>query len=139
MRNVITFGTFDVFHVGHLNILKRAKSFGDKLIVGVSSDALNVKKKDRYPIYNETDRLSIIEGIKYVDEVFLEESLELKAEYITRYSADVLVMGDDWQGRFDYLSSLVKVVYLERTPSVSTTSVIEVIQHARIRTPITAC
>lgn len=132
MRNVITFGTFDVFHVGHLNILKRAKSLGDRLIVGVSSDALNVKKKDRYPIYNEKDRLSIVQGVRYVDNVFLEESLELKEEYITRYSANILVMGDDWQGRFDYLSPLVDVIYLERTPSVSTTSVIEVIQDTRV-------
>lgn len=131
MKTVITFGTFDVFHVGHLNILRRAKSLGDRLVVGVSSDALNVKKKNRYPVYNENDRLSIIQGVRYVDDVFVEESLELKTEYIKRYSADVLVMGDDWRGRFDYLSPLVKVVYLERTPSVSTTSVIEIIQYAR--------
>lgn len=128
MRTVITFGTFDVFHVGHLNILRRAKSLGDRLVVGVSSDALNFKKKERYPVYTQHDRLSIIQGIRYVDDVFLEESLEQKAEYIKRYSADVLVMGDDWKGRFDSLSSLANVVYLERTPSVSTTSVIEVIK-----------
>ncbi|MFU0880976.1 adenylyltransferase/cytidyltransferase family protein [Kluyvera cryocrescens] len=128
MRNIITFGTFDVFHVGHLNILRRAKSLGDRLIVGVSSDALNFRKKNRYPIYVEQDRLSIIQGIRYVDDVFLEESLELKASYIKKYAADVLVMGDDWQGKFDSLSSLVNVVYLQRTPSVSTTSVIEVIK-----------
>lgn len=128
MRNIITFGTFDVFHVGHLNILQRARSLGDRLVVGVSSDALNFEKKERYPIYSEKDRLSIIRGIRYVDEVFLEESLELKAEYLKEYSADVLVMGDDWLGRFDYLNSLVNVVYLARTPSVSTTSVIEVIK-----------
>ncbi|MEZ2584202.1 adenylyltransferase/cytidyltransferase family protein [Kluyvera intermedia] len=128
MRTVITFGTFDVFHVGHLNILRRAKSLGDRLVVGVSSDALNFKKKERYPVYAQHDRLSIIQGIRYVDDVFLEESLEQKAEYIKRYSADVLVMGDDWKGRFDSLSSLANVVYLERTPSVSTTSVIEVIK-----------
>lgn len=129
MKNIITFGTFDVFHVGHLNILRRAKSFGDRLIVGVSSDALNLKKKGRYPIYAEQDRLSIIQGIRYVDSVFLEESLELKADYVKTYSADVLVMGDDWQGKFDYLSPLIDIVYLERTPSVSTTSVIEVIKN----------
>lgn len=128
MKTVITFGTFDVFHVGHLNILRRAKSFGDRLIVGVSSDALNFKKKQRYPIYTEQERLSIIQGIRYVDHVFLEESLELKANYINEYGADVLIMGDDWLGRFDHLSPLVDVVYLTRTPSVSTTSVIEVIK-----------
>ncbi|MFJ2975972.1 adenylyltransferase/cytidyltransferase family protein [Kluyvera sp. NPDC087067] len=128
MKNIITFGTFDVFHVGHLNILRRAKTLGDRLIVGVSSDSLNYRKKYRYPIYAEQDRLDIIKGIRYVDEVFLEESLELKADYIKKYSASVLVMGDDWKGKFDDLSSLVEVVYLERTPSVSTTSVIEVIK-----------
>ncbi len=128
MRTVITFGTFDVFHVGHLNILQRAKSLGDCLIVGVSSDALNFKKKNRYPVYTEQERLSIIQGIKHVDAVFIEESLEQKAEYIKMYSADVLVMGNDWQGKFDYLSPLVNVVYLERTPSISTTSLIEVIK-----------
>lgn len=130
MKTVITFGTFDVFHVGHLNILRRAKSYGDRLIVGVSSDAFNFKKKQRYPIYTEQERLSIIQGIRYVDHVFLEESLELKADYINRYRADVLIMGDDWLGRFDYLSPLVDVIYLTRTPSVSTTSVIEVIKTA---------
>ncbi|MFV0262869.1 MAG: adenylyltransferase/cytidyltransferase family protein [Kluyvera sp.] len=128
MRTVITFGTFDVFHVGHLNILQRAKSLGDRLIVGVSSDALNFRKKNRYPVYTQQERLSIIQGIKHVDAVFIEESLEQKAEYIKMYSADVLVMGNDWQGKFDYLSPLVNVVYLERTPSISTTSVIEVIK-----------
>lgn len=129
MANVITFGTFDVFHVGHLNILQRAKSMGDRLIVGVSSDALNFRKKGRHPVYNQQDRLSIIQGIKHVDFVFLEESLELKEEYIKSYSADILVMGDDWLGKFDHLNSLVKVFYLARTPSVSTTSVIEVIKN----------
>ncbi|MEO3989855.1 adenylyltransferase/cytidyltransferase family protein [Pseudocitrobacter cyperus] len=129
MTNIITFGTFDVFHVGHLHILRRAKALGGRLVVGVSSDALNYQKKGRYPIYAEQERLSIVAGIKYVDAVFLEESLELKAEYIKRYAADTLVMGDDWQGKFDHLCDSVKVVYLPRTPAVSTTAVIEVIKH----------
>ncbi|EJL93774.1 cytidyltransferase-related enzyme [Pantoea sp. GM01] len=128
MKIIITFGTFDVFHVGHLNILRRAKMLGDRLIVGVSSDALNFHKKARYPIYEESDRLSIIASMKYVDEVFLEESLELKPDYIKHYNADILVMGDDWKGKFDHFSSLAEVVYLERTPSISTTSLIEVIK-----------
>ena len=128
MKNIITFGTFDVFHVGHLNILRRAKSLGGRLVVGVSSDALNYRKKGRYPIYKEQDRLSIVSGIKYVDAVFLEESLALKAEYIEKYAADTLVMGDDWQGKFDHFSSQVNVIYLPRTPVVSTTAVIEVIK-----------
>lgn len=128
MKKIITFGTFDVFHVGHLHILQRAKRLGDWLAVGVSSDALNFHKKGRYPVYDESDRMSIIAGIKYVDEVFLEVSLELKADYIKKYNADMLVMGDDWKGKFDNFSSLAEVIYLERTPSISTTSLIEIIK-----------
>ncbi|MDR6352657.1 MULTISPECIES: adenylyltransferase/cytidyltransferase family protein [Pantoea] len=128
MKKIITFGTFDVFHVGHLHILQRAKTLGDWLTVGVSSDALNFHKKGRNPVYDESDRMSIIAGIKYVDEVFLEESLELKADYIKKYNANTLVMGDDWKGKFDKFSSLAEVIYLERTPSISTTSLIEIIK-----------
>lgn len=82
MNRVITFGTFDVFHVGHINILERAASYGEELIVGVSSDALNFSKKQRYPIYSESDRMKIISSLKFVTSVFLEESLELKLDYI---------------------------------------------------------
>lgn len=128
---VITFGTFDVFHVGHVNILERAKLHGLHLIVGVSSDALNMEKKSRYPIYSEDDRLHIIRSLKCVDEVFLEESLELKAEYIKYYNADILVMGDDWKGKFDHLNDICKVIYLPRTPSISTTEIIEVVKTKR--------
>lgn len=125
---VITFGTFDVFHVGHVNILERAKLHGSHLIVGVSSDKLNMSKKSRFPVYTETDRQHIIRSLQCVDEVFLEESLELKAEYIKYYNADILVMGDDWQGKFDHLNDICKVIYLPRTPSVSTTEIIEVVK-----------
>jgi len=127
MRTILTFGTFDVFHVGHVNILQRAAALGDTLIVGVSTDSLNFDKKGRYPIYRENDRMKIINSLRYVNLCFPEHSLEKKAEYIKQYNADVLVMGDDWQGKFDYLSNLCEVVYLERTPSVSTTEIIEVI------------
>jgi choline-phosphate cytidylyltransferase/glycerol-3-phosphate cytidylyltransferase len=125
---VITFGTFDVFHVGHVNILERAKLHGSHLIVGVSSDDLNMKKKARFPIYLEEDRQHIIRSLRCVDEVFLEHSLELKAEYIKYYNADILVMGDDWQGKFDHLKNICQVIYLPRTPSVSTTEIIEVVK-----------
>lgn len=128
---VITFGTFDVFHVGHVNILERAKLHGSHLIVGVSSDQLNMSKKARYPIYSEEDRLHIVRSLRCVDEVFAEQSLELKAEYIKYYNADILVMGDDWQGKFDHLKSLCEVIYLPRTPSVSTTEIIEVVKTKR--------
>lgn len=127
MKTVITFGTFDVFHVGHINILQRAASLGDQLIVGVSTDALNFSKKGRNPIYSEDDRMKIVNSLRYVNLCFPEESLEKKAEYIQRFGADLLVMGDDWLGKFDYLKEFCEVVYLPRTPSVSTTEIIEVI------------
>lgn len=128
MRIVITFGTFDVFHIGHLSILNRARSLGDRLIVGVSSDRLSFSKKGRAPIYPQQARLDIVAGLKCVDDVFLEESLEMKKEYIRQFYADVLVMGDDWGGRFDGLSDICQVLYLPRTPSISTTSIIEVVR-----------
>ncbi|EPP1572617.1 adenylyltransferase/cytidyltransferase family protein [Campylobacter lari] len=128
MITVITFGTFDLFHYGHLRILERASGLGDKLIVGVSSDMLNFAKKGRKPICNEHERMKIISALKCVNEVFLEESLELKEEYIKKYQADILVMGDDWKGKFDSFNKICDVVYLERTPSISTTEIIEMIK-----------
>jgi len=124
MRTVITFGTFDVLHIGHVNILKRAKELGGRLIVGVSSDALNFSKKQRYPVYPEGERLEIIRSLDCVDEVFIEESLDLKGEYIKKFKADILVMGNDWEGRFDNYKELCEVCYLPRTPGVSTTELI---------------
>lgn len=127
-KRVITFGTFDIFHVGHINILERAASLGDYLVVGVSTDALNFSKKQRYPLYSEHDRMKIISSLKCVDEVFEEHSLELKREYLIEHKADVLVMGDDWQGKFDCFKDVCEVVYLPRTPSISTTEIIEVVR-----------
>jgi glycerol-3-phosphate cytidylyltransferase len=122
-RCVITFGTFDLFHVGHLNLLARARALGDRLVVGVSTDALNLAKKGRYPVFAEADRMAIVGALRIVDEVFREESLELKDEYIRSYGADILVMGRDWAGRFDGFRSLCEVVYLERTAGISTTEI----------------
>ncbi len=116
-KRIITFGTFDLFHIGHLNILRRAKELGDYLIVGVSSDSLNEMKgkKSFFPLQH---RLQIIQSIKFVDEVFIEESLELKDHYIQQHKADLLVMGDDWKDKFNWVSC--PVVYLPRTPDIST-------------------
>jgi glycerol-3-phosphate cytidylyltransferase len=124
-QTVITFGTFDVLHVGHVRVLNRAAAFGDRLVVGVSSDVLNFSKKGRNPVFSQDERVELVSNLKVVDEVFVEESLELKRDYITKFRADVLVMGDDWAGKFDWVSDVCKVVYLPRTPSVSTTAIIE--------------
>ena len=130
-RTVITFGTFDVFHVGHLRVLQRAAALGDRLVVGVSADALNVAKKGRAPIYSQDERMEIVASLRVVDDVFVEESLEKKRHYIVEYGADILVMGDDWEGKFDWVSDVCEVVYLPRTPSVSTTGLIEHIASLR--------
>jgi glycerol-3-phosphate cytidylyltransferase len=127
-RTVLTFGTFDVFHVGHLSILERAAALGDRLVVGVSSDELNIVKKGRPCVYPLDARAAILRALRCVDEVFTEESLTLKRAYLEEHAADVLVMGHDWEGRFDEFRDLCEVVYLPRTPSISTTETIEKIQ-----------
>ena len=124
-RTVITFGTFDVLHVGHVRVLNRAAALGDRLVVGVSSDRLNFSKKGRNPVFTEEERVEIVANLKVVDSVFIEESLEQKRDYVLEHGAQVLVMGDDWAGKFDHLNEVCEVVYLPRTPSVSTTAIIE--------------
>lgn len=128
MTRVITFGTFDVFHVGHLNLLERARALGSHLTVGISTDALNTMKKGREPVFPQHERHRIVAALRCVDETFYEESLEMKSEYIRQFRADILAMGDDWRGRFDDMASLCRVVYLPRTPSISTTEMIEKIR-----------
>lgn len=128
MTRVVTFGTFDVFHVGHLRLLERARALGDRLVVGVSTDDLNIRKKGRPPVFTQGERVDIIAALRCVDEVFLEESLELKRQYLLEHSAGILAMGDDWAGRFDEFGDICRVVYLERTPAISTTAVIEKIR-----------
>ena len=130
-RTVLTFGTFDIFHVGHLAILERAAALGDRLVVGVSSDELNIAKKGRPCVYPFGARAAILRALRCVDEVFVEESLALKRSYLEEYAADVLVMGHDWAGRFDEFRDICEVVYLPRTPSISTTETIEKIQLLR--------
>ncbi|TKA88992.1 glycerol-3-phosphate cytidylyltransferase [Guyparkeria sp. SB14A] len=128
MKTIVTFGTFDVFHIGHLNILERARSLGDRLVVGLSSDEFSWRKKGRYPVFSEGERIRLLEALRCVDVVFLEHSLEEKRRYLLEQEADVLVMGDDWQGKFDEFQDICDVVYLPRTPSISTTAVIEKIR-----------
>ena len=119
MKTVITYGTFDLFHVGHLNLLRRAKELGDYLIVAVSSDEFNLGK------IKDTDRMKIVEAIKYVDKVIPETSWEQKIEDVKKYNVDVFVMGDDWKGKFDFLKDYCEVVYLPRTEGISTTQLKE--------------
>jgi len=125
---IITFGTFDLFHIGHLNMIKNCLKMGDELIVGISTDKFNFEKKKRYPIINQNERLEIIKNIKGVTECFFEESFELKKHYIQKYNADIFIIGNDWEGKFDYLNDICKVIYLPRTENISTTELIEKIQ-----------
>ena len=127
-RRIITFGTFDLFHFGHVNVLRRARALGDWLSVGVSSDDLNAKKKGRRPYFSIHERLAIVGDSRFVDEVFVEESLEQKADYLREHRADVLVMGDDWQGRFDHCRSICEVIYLPRTPEISSTQIVMIVR-----------
>ena len=127
-RRIITFGTFDLFHVGHVNVLRRARALGNWLTVGVSSDELNARKKGRRPYFSLDERLAIVADSRFVDEVFVEESLEQKADYIRAFRADVLVMGDDWQGRFDHYGAICEVTYLPRTPEISSTEIITLVR-----------
>ena len=125
IRRVITFGTYDLFHIGHLRLLQRARSLGDHLIVGISTDRMNHDKKQRYPVFDQASRRDIVGALGCVSETFFEESLALKGEYIRHYKADLLVMGDDWAGRFDEFRALCDVQYLARTEGISTTFLID--------------
>ncbi|MBQ7450914.1 glycerol-3-phosphate cytidylyltransferase [bacterium] len=120
MKKVITYGTFDVLHYGHINLLKRAKELGDYLIVALSSDEFNsIKNKKSYYTYEQ--RKALLDACRYVDLVIPENSWEQKVDDVQKYKADIFVMGDDWQGKFDFLKEYCEVIYLPRTPDVSST------------------
>lgn len=124
MRRVITYGTFDLLHYGHINLLRRAKEQGDYLIVALSTDEFNWEEKQKKCYFNYERRKQILEAIRYVDLVIPEESWEQKKSDIHEYHVDVFVIGDDWKGKFDFLKEEgAEVVYLERTPEVSTTNI----------------
>lgn len=124
MKRVLTYGTYDLLHWGHVRLLKRAKALGDYLIVALSSDEFNaVKGKKAYHSYEE--RKMMLEAIRYVDLVIPENDWDQKRHDIQEYHADVFVMGDDWKGKFDDLSDLCEVVYLPRTEGISTTKIKE--------------
>jgi len=128
MKTVITFGTFDLFHIGHLNLLRRASQLGEKLVVGISSDQFVYQKKQRMPIFKADDRQRIIRALTWVDNTFIEESFDRKRQYILEHHADILVMGDNWKGHFDEFEDICDVVYLPRTTGISTTEILEAIQ-----------
>lgn len=122
MKKVLTYGTFDLLHLGHINLLKRAKELGDYLIVAVSTDDFNLlKHKESYHPYEERKR--ILEAIKYVDEVIPEENWNQKIEDVKNKNIDIFVMGNDWEGKFDFLRDYCEVIYLERTKGISTTKI----------------
>ena len=126
MKRVLTYGTFDLLHYGHINLLKRAKALGDYLVVAVSTDDFNeIKGKKAY--HNYETRKMMLEAVRYVDLVIPEENWEQKIDDVKKYDIDIVVMGSDWAGsdRFDYLKEYCEVVYLPRTEGVSTTKIKE--------------
>lgn len=122
MKVILTYGTFDLFHVGHVRLLERLASLGDKLIVGLSSDEFN-KSKGKSSFFSYEERAEILAACKYVDLVIPEREWEQKESDINKYNVDIFAMGDDWKGYFDSLSSLCQVVYLPRTKSISTSEI----------------
>ena len=122
LRTVLTYGTFDLFHVGHLNLLRRMRAMGDRLVVGVSTDEFNALKGKR-TVVPFKDRFAIVQGVRYVDQVIAENDWSQKASDIQSLGADVLGMGDDWEGKFDHLSDRCEVVYLPRTKDISSTEI----------------
>ena len=123
MKKIITYGTFDLLHYGHINLLKRAKAMGDYLIVGLSTDEFNSVQKNKVTYFSYEERKRLLESIRYVDLVIPEENWEQKVSDVQEFRADVFVIGDDWKGKFDFLKDYCEVVYLERTPEISTTKI----------------
>lgn len=124
MKKVLTYGTFDLLHWGHINILKRAKDLGDYLVVALSTDEFNaLKHKQAFHSYE--NRKVILEAIRYVDEVIPENDWDQKISDVQNHDIDIFVMGDDWEGKFDFLKDYCEVVYLPRTDGISTTQIKE--------------
>ncbi|WP_313508596.1 glycerol-3-phosphate cytidylyltransferase [Enterococcus sp.] len=125
MNRVITYGTFDLLHYGHINLLRAAKQKGDYLIVGLSTDEFNLHQKGKKSYFTYEKRKQLLEAIRYVDLVIPEDSWAQKHTDVDQYNIDTFVIGDDWEGKFDFLSteSGIEVVYLPRTPEVSTTQI----------------
>ena len=130
MKTVITYGTYDLLHPGHIRLLKRAKALGDRLIVALSTDEFNWNEKQKKSYYTYEQRKELLEAIKYVDLVIPEVNWDQKKTDVHKYNVDVFVMGDDWAGKFDFLKEEgCEVVYLSRTPGISTTQIKTELQH----------
>ncbi|MBQ1392398.1 MAG: glycerol-3-phosphate cytidylyltransferase [Lachnospiraceae bacterium] len=125
MKKVITYGTFDLLHYGHVNLLRRAKEQGDYLIVALSTDEFNWNQKQKKCYFSYEKRKQLLEAIRYVDLVIPEEAWDQKVSDVQEFKVDVFVMGDDWKGKFDFLKDYCEVVYLPRTPEISTTQIKE--------------
>ena len=125
MKKIITYGTFDLLHYGHIRLLKRARALGDYLIVGLSTDKFNEFSKHKQAYNSYAERKYIREAIRYVDQVIPEENWDQKINDVQKYDIDTFVMGNDWEGKFDFLKSYCNVKYLERTPGISTTQIKE--------------
>lgn len=123
MKKVITYGTFDLLHYGHINLLQRARNLGDYLIVALSTDTFNSREKNKVTYFTYAERKRLLEAVRYVDLVIPEESWEQKIADVREFKADIFVMGDDWKGKFDFLQEYCEVVYLKRTPEISTTKI----------------
>lgn len=123
MKKVITYGTFDLLHYGHVDLLQRAKALGDYLVVALSTDEFNWNQKQKKCYFSYEERKRLLEAIRYVDLVIPEESWEQKASDVQEYHIDTFVMGNDWEGKFDFLKEYCDVVYLPRTPEISTTQI----------------
>ncbi len=123
MRKVITYGTFDLLHYGHIQLLRRAKERGDYLIVALSTDEFNWNSKQKKCYFSYEQRKMLLESIRYVDLVIPEENWEQKISDVKEFKIDTFVMGNDWEGKFDFLKDYCEVVYLERTPEISTTQI----------------
>ena len=123
MKKVITYGTFDLLHYGHINLLRRAKALGDYLIVALSTDEFNHNQKNKQCYFSYEQRKQLLESIRYVDLVIPEDNWEQKISDVKEFKVDTFVIGDDWEGKFDFLKEHCEVVYLTRTPEISTTQI----------------
>ncbi len=123
MKKIITYGTYDLLHYGHINLLQRAKALGDYLIVALSTDEFNWDSKQKKCYFTYEQRKRLLESVRYVDLVIPEENWEQKINDVKEFKIDTFVMGDDWAGKFDFLKEYCDVVYLPRTPEISTTQI----------------